>query len=463
MKTQAPKTIVSIKFGGTSMGSAASIRECADIVREEALKHKVVVTVSAVSGTTDRLLNLIELAKNQKPRLVQQEITLLEEKHSEILKSFFPDAEKFKETWEQDLAPIFDKLKAILHGTSLVGDLTLKMQAKVCSFGECFSSFLLLYALRDLKVPSERIHSEKVVRTDSQYLQANVNFKTTAQACKKVLMPLLKDNVVPIVTGFIGKDTHGDTTLLGRGGSDYTASILAVALQADQVQIWTDVNGVMSADPRVVKKTISWPELGMKMMSEMTFGGAKVVHPRSVYVAIAKSIPVYIYNTFNRNFKGTKVTSEEIKDVKGIVSSDRNMLFHIENPNMLEEVGFIAKVTDIVKQFDISIDVCSTSETSFTFSIDERDFDPKLQKALSKIAKVKVIRGIAKISMIGHGITDSANVFEETFRLFYNKKVPIRCVSVGTSQRNITLMVDQQFKDQILNDLHHQWILKKWM
>jgi aspartate kinase len=201
----------------------------------------------------------------------------------------------------------------------------------------------------------------------------------------------------------------------------------------------------------------------MKMMSEMAFGGAKVVHPRSVYVAIAKNIPVYIYNTFNRSFKGTKVTSEEIKDVKGIVSSDRNMLFHIENPNMLEEVGFIAKVTDIVKQFDISIDVCSTSETSFTFSIDERDFDSKLQKALSKIARVKVIRGIAKISMIGHGITDSANVFEETFRLFYNKKVPIRCVSVGTSQRNITLMVDQQFKDQILNDLHHQWILKKWM
>jgi len=463
MKSASSKPIVSVKFGGTSMGTAESIRVCAEIVRDTALKNKTVATVSAVSGVTDRLLNMIDLAKNQKPRLVQQEIALLEKKHAEILRTYFPDDERFNEKWNEDLLPIFEKLKAILHGTSLVGDLTLKMQAKVCSFGECLSSFLLLYALRDLNVPSERVHSEKVVRTDSQYLQANVNFKTTAQACKKVLVPLLNDGVVPIITGFIGKDTHGDTTLLGRGGSDYTASILAVALQADEVQIWTDVDGVMSADPRVVKKTISWPELGMKMMSEMAFGGAKVLHPRSVYVAVAKNIPVYIYNTFNRAFKGTKVTSEEIKDVKGIVSSDKNILFHIENPNMLEEVGFIAKVTEIVKQFDISIDVCATSETSFTFSISEKDFDPKLERALSKIAKVKIIRGIAKISMIGHGITNSSNVFEETFRLFYNKKVPIRCVSVGTSQRNITLMVDQQFKDQILNDLHHQWIVKKWM
>ena len=455
--------MASVKFGGTSMGTADSIRECAEIVRDISRKNRVVVTVSAVSGVTDRLLAMIDLAKNQKPRLVQQEIVLLEKKHSEILRTYFPDEISFQEKWQQDLAPIFEKLKAILHGTSLVGDLTLKMQAKVCSFGECLSSFLLLYALRDLNVRAQRIHSEKIIRTDSQYLQANVNFKTTTQACKKILLPLLRDEVVPIITGFIGKDTRGDTTLLGRGGSDYTASILAVVLQANEVQIWTDVDGVMSADPRFVKKTISWPELGMKMMSEMAFGGAKVVHPRSVYVAVAKNIPVYIYNTFNRNFKGTKVTSEEIKDVKGIVSSDRNILFHIENPNMLEEVGFIAKVTEIVKQFDISIDVCATSETSFTFSIDEKDYDSKLEKILSKIAKVKVTRQISKISMIGHGITNSANVFEETFRLFYNKKIPIRCVSVGTSQRNITLMVDHQFKDQILNDLHQQWIVKKWM
>lgn len=463
MKHSSNKPIVSIKFGGTSMGSAESIKVCAEIVRDALENSKPVVTVSAVSGVTNQLLELIELAKNQKPRLVQQEIIQLEKKHRQILRSFFPDEASFEQTWSQDLEPIFEKLKAILHGTSLVGDLTMKIEAKVCSFGECLSSFLLLYALRDLNVPAERIHSEKVVKTDSQYLQANVNFKTTGQACKKVLLPLLKDHIVPIVTGFIGKDTHGDTTLLGRGGSDYTASILAVALSADEVQIWTDVDGVMSADPRVVKKTISWPELGMKMMSEMAFGGAKVLHPRSVSVAVAKNIPVYIFNTFNRSFRGTKVTSEEVRNVKGIVTSDRNMLFHIENPNMLEEVGFIAKITEIVKQFDISIDVCSTSETSFTFSINEKDFDPKLQKALSKIAKVKVLRGIAKISMIGHAITSTSNVFEETFRIFNDKKIPIRSMSVGASQQNITLMVDQQFKDQILNDLHDRWIIQKWM
>lgn len=453
--------VVSLKFGGTSMGTATSIRECANIVKEASEKQRVVVTVSAVSGVTNRLLELIDLAKNQKPRLVHQKIGELEKAHRQILESFFSDEKIFEEKWQQDFAPIFEKLNAILHGTSLVGDLTLKMQAKVCSFGECLSSFLLLYALDELHVPSERIHSEKVIRTDSLYLEANVNFKTTAFACKKILSPLIKQNIVPIVTGFIGKDTHGDTTLLGRGGSDYTASILAVVLQAAEVQIWTDVDGVMSADPRFVKKTISWPQMGMKMMSEMAYGGAKVVHPRSIWIAISKNIPVYIYNTFNRNFKGTKILFDEIKDVKGIVSPDRNILFHIENPNMLEEVGFIAKVTTIVEQFDISIDVCSTSETSFTFSIAGSDYDPKLLKALSKIGKVKIIRDVAKISMIGHGITNSPKIFEETFKLCYDKSIPIQSISVGASQRNITLMVAQNFKDQILNDLHNQWITQK--
>lgn len=457
----ATKPTVSLKFGGTSMGTMESIRECAKIVRDSTIKHSVVVTVSAVSGVTDQLFKLIELAKNQKPRLVQQNIAELEKKHRKILRSFFPDEQSYEDTWQQDLGPIFEKLSTILHGTSLVGDLTLKMQAKVCSFGECLSSYLLLYALRDLEVSAMRIHSEKVIKTDSQYLEANVNFKTTAMACKKTLTPLMKQDVVPIVTGFIGKDTHGDTTLLGRGGSDYTASILAIVLHASEIQIWTDVDGVMSADPRFIKQTVSWPEMGMKMMSEMAYSGAKVVHPRSISVAVAKNIPVYIYNTFNRAFRGTKIVSEEVNNVKGIVSTDSNILFHIENPNMLEEVGFIAKVTSIVESYGIPIDVCSTSETSFTFSILESDYDIKLQKDLCKIGKVKVIREIAKISMIGHDITNNPKVFEEIFKLCHEKHVSIQSVSVGASQRNITLMIDQEFKDQILPDLHHQWITQR--
>ena len=450
--------LISIKFGGTSMGDASSIRECASIVSEVFEKNPVMVTVSAVSGVTNQLEKLIELAKNQKPRLVQYEISALESKHRQIFESFFSNTLELETYWAEDMAPIFDKLRAILHGTSLVGDLTEKIQAKVCSFGECLSSFLLLYALRELDIPGERIHSEKIIRTDSRYLEANVNFKTTIQAARKVINPVLRKGVVPIVTGFIGKDTRGDTTLLGRGGSDYTASILAVVLRATEVQIWTDVDGVMSADPRVIKNTISWSQLGMKMMSEMAYGGAKIVHPRSIAVAVSKNIPVYIYNTFNRKFPGTRIMPNEIQDVRGIVTSDRNVLFHIENMNMLEEVGFIARVTSIVEDFGVSIDVCSTSETSFTFSISESDYDAKLEKLLKKAGKVQTIRNVAKVSVIGHEVASRPKVFEQIFRLCNTRKVPIQSVSVGASQRNITLMVDQGFKEQIMNDLHDHWI-----
>ncbi|MEZ4818424.1 MAG: aspartate kinase [Bdellovibrionota bacterium] len=451
--------LVSIKFGGTSMGTRHSIDECASVVENLQKQKKVVVTVSAVSGVTNGLLELIKLAKKQKPRLVASKIQAIEKKHYEILSYYF-DIEQRDKVWDRDFLPIFDKLKAILHGTSLVGDLTDKMQAKVCSFGECLSSYLLLYALEKKNIPAVRIHSEKVIRTDSQYLEANVNFKTTTQACKKHIQPYINQGVVPIITGFIGKDTHGDTTLLGRGGSDYTASIIAVALKASEVQIWTDVDGVMSADPREISRTISWPQMGMKVMSEMAYSGAKVIHPRSIAVAIAKKIPVYICNTFNRSFPGTKITAEEVKDVKGIVTSSQNVLFHIENPNMLEEVGFIAKVTTIVEDFGIPIDVCSTSETSFTFSIAEADFDPKLVKTLQKVGSVEVVHQIAKVSMIGHDITSNTKVFEDVFQMCHRKNVPVASISVGASKRNITLMVDQRHKDSILPDLHMQWIEK---
>ncbi|MCB0271747.1 MAG: aspartate kinase [Bdellovibrionales bacterium] len=455
------KALASLKFGGTSMGSAASILECAQIIEDQSKNKRCIVTVSAVSGVTNQLLSMVELAKKQKPRLVVKKIHQLEQLHRNITRAFFSNEKEVSAVWEKDMLPIFEKLKAILHGTSLVGDLTHKMQAKVCSFGECLSSYLLLYALEKKGIKASRIHSEKVIRTDSAYLEANVNFTTTTLACKKYIAPLLQKNIVPIVTGFIGKDTHGDTTLLGRGGSDYTASILAVALKADEVQIWTDVNGVMSADPRFVKESISWPEMGVKMMSEMAYSGAKVVHPRSIAIAVMKNIPVYILNTFDRKFAGTKIKVDEVKDVKGIVTSDQNILLHIENPNMLDEVGFIAKVTSIVEQFGIPIDVCSTSETSFTFSVSEQDFNPKLLKSLSKVGLVRKIKNIAKVCMIGHEITQNSKIFEDVFRMCHQKKVPIQSISVGASQRNITLMIDQKCKDQVLVDLHHTWIEKR--
>ena len=454
-------TLKSLKFGGTSMGSAESILECASIIKESLRKSQVIITVSAVSGVTEELIESIKLAKAQKPRLVIKKISLLELKHKAILTSLCSEEKDFVISWQENFQPLFEKLKAILHGTSLVGDISQKNQAQICAFGEKLSSVLMFEALKKKDVRAKPIESEKIIRTDSQYLDANVNLKTTFYACKKTLRPMLKSHIVPIVTGFIGKDTHGHTTLLGRGGSDYTASILALALSCDAIEIWTDVNGIMSADPRIIKDAISWPNLDIFTMSEIAYSGAKVVHPKTVTLAIEKNIPVYVLNTFNRKFKGTHISQHATQGIKGIVTTKKNILLSLENPYMLEAIGFISKVSNTVREHGVSIDVCATSETSFTFSIKEREYSKKLHKDLQSFADIKVTKNISKVSIIGQGVAQDSEVLKSIFSLCQKNKTKIKAVSIGASSRNITLMISDKNSDNLLKVLHKRLLYKE--
>ena len=207
----------SIKFGGTSMGSAESIQECAKIVKEKINKSLVVVTVSAVGGITDKLIEIIKLARKTKPRLVKSKVIEISNIHKQILKNLTSNDEEAENLWVQEFEPIINKLEAISYGTSLVGDLTDKTEARICAFGEKLSSLLMLLALEKIGIASQRIESERIIKTDNNYLKAKVNFQATSLSSKKILRPIFLKKIVPVVTGFIGKDTHGNITLLGRG------------------------------------------------------------------------------------------------------------------------------------------------------------------------------------------------------------------------------------------------------
>ena len=451
-------SLKSIKFGGTSMGSAKSILECADITKKASKSNSVIVTVSAIGGVTSKLLNIIQLAKNQKPRLVNKKVSELQVLHREILENILSDNKSSERVCEKNILPLFKSLRSILYGTSLVGDLTSKTIAHICSFGEKLSSHLAMQALHKVGVTSQRVESEKIIRTDSCYLEANIHTKMTYLACRKTLTPLLKKNIVPIVTGFIGKDTHGDITLLGRGGSDYTAAILAVALFAKVIEIWTDVDGIMSSDPKIVPNSLTWSILDIQLMSEMAYSGAKVLHPKSITTAVERGIPVYVLNVFNRKAKGTKVVVDKTEGVKGITISKNNVLLHLENPNMLEEVGFISKITDIVEHHNAPIDVCATSETSFTFSIAEDDYSKKLHKELLNFSKLNVINNITKICIIGFKVTKKMDLLADVFHICLENQILARSVSMGASSRNITLMVDKIHGEKFLNLLHSKLI-----
>ena len=449
--------ILSIKFGGTSMGSAESILECASIVKEKLKKHPLVVTVSAVAGVTNELLTLIALAKKQKPRRVRSRIAILKAQHEHILKKISPQ-NKTEYIWQQDFLPLFSKLETILLGTSLVGDITQKTEARILSFGEKLSSHLMTQALNKLNVANKRIESEKIIKTDSNYLEANVKFKTTNAACRKITKPLLTKKIVAVVTGFIGKDTHGNTTLLGRGGSDYTASILAIGIDAKAIEIWTDVNGIMSTDPKIIPNAISWSTLDMNTVSEMAYSGARVIHPKSITTAIHKNIPVYILNTFQRNFPGTKVTLQKTDGVKGIIVTKNHIVLNIENPNMLEAIGFLAKLTNIAEEHNISIDVCATSETTFTFSIKNKDYSVKFLKSLRHMANVTVLKNISKLSIIGNNIIKNTTLLANIFTIFAKNKIIIHTLSIGASNNNITILIDDTNCEKTLKLLHQELI-----
>lgn len=435
------------------MGSALSIMECADITKERSKHDSIIVTVSAVKGITDLLLNIINLARKHKPRLVRLEMHKFSDIHKKILYKIISHDEEAEKIWNNDFLPKIKRLEAISYGTSLVGDLTDKTVARICAFGEKLSTYLILYALQKLKVHATRIESEKIIRTDNNYIKAKVNLKATFIACRKVLKPLLVKKIVPIVTGFIGKDTHGDITLLGRGGSDYTASIIATAFNSKALEIWTDVNGVMSADPRIVSDAKSWDSVNMNLMSEMAYSGAKVLHPDTIAVAVKQNIPVYVFNTFNRKFHGTKITLKAKKAI-GIVGNPDNILITLEDTSIINQVGFIEKVAHVFKVHNIPMDVCATSEISFTVSIKGNDGSKKFYKELKNIASVTLMKNITKLCIIGNNIAQNTQLINNIFSLCNQHKIPVYTISMSASGNNITLMIDDLNKTKALQVLH---------
>jgi len=452
--------IRSVKFGGTSMGSSNSILECADIVKQQLKNHRVIVTVSAVGDTTDQLVKIIALAKKQKPKLVNIKILQLEKTHKKILGEIIPNTAACEQIWEHRFRPLFLKLRTIAQGTSLVGDLTAKTEARICAFGEKFSSHLMELALDKLGMKASAIESEKIIRTDSNFLKARVNFHSTTSACRKILKPILASDIIPVVTGFIGKDTHGNVTLLGRGGSDYTASILAMAFQAEAIEIWTDVDGIMSADPRIVKNPVFWKDVDMNLMSEIAYSGAKVVYPYTIELAIRKNIPVYVLNTFNRKCTGTRITTKTAKNVKSVVSNSRNTLIVLEHTSTVSHIGFLAKATAIVEKYNVSIDVCATSETSFSFSIQEEDLIEKMIKELREIAYIRIIKKITKLCLIANDIAKDKTMLADIFNLLATHDINIHAVSISGSYVNITILIDDHHKSKAVQILHNKLLEK---
>ena len=295
-----------------------------------------------------------------------------------------------------------------------------------------------------------------MIITDDNFGSADFLLQPTKINIKKILTPLIKKNIVPVITGFIGSTKNNQVTTLGRGGSDYTASIIGFCLGASEIQIWTDVDGIMTADPKIVKKARSVELVSYEEASELAVLGAKVLHPKTILPAVTKNIPVRILNTFNPSHKGTTIMQEARKHnyIASIACRKGVKVIDIHDPKMFLMHGFLYKIFKIFDELKISVDFISTSEVSISVTIDGHFNTIKLVERLKDWADVGVKNDRATVSVVGRPSGSAPMICGKIYTLFENKKIDIEMISLGASKINETVVVRQENADNVVKILH---------
>ena len=415
-----------MKFGGTSMGNSKAISKVADILMKS--PGKKVAVVSATSGTTDELISLGKMANSN--QIFDSTLLSLIEKHEKISREL---------EVETDLEFFRNELANLLRGVSLVGELSLSANDRIITMGERISSHILTALLIKRGLKSKMCDAFNFVFTDNNFGEAEVDFEKTNIAVRRDITPLLEEDIIPVITGFTGQSEDGRYTSLGRGGSDYTAAILGAALDCAEVQIWTDVDGISNADPRVIPEAKVLEQLSFNEAGELAYFGAKVLHPKTIKPAISKNIPVKILNTFNPDFPGTVITNEEVNSIKSVTAKRNITIVNICSAGMLNAHGFLERIFKVFADHKVVVDVVATSEVSVSVTIDEEPKEEVLT-ALSEFSNVTVYKDVAIVCLVGNGIQSNRNVLGELFSAVSGHEILM--VSLGASKRNITFLVN---------------------
>ena len=463
-----------MKFGGTSVGTGENIRNVANIVKNNSKKgHKVLVVVSALAGITNQLIHEAEEVKEGKEERIQEFIKELTEKHLQAIDKAIEN-KKLKNETEADVKKIIEELEKILIGINYVGELTLKTKDQVLSFGERLAALIVSATLRDYKLESQYFSGKNAgIVTDSKFGEANplMNF-TTHQAIKRI-KPLLEKNMIPVITGFIAANQDGVVTTLGRGGSDYTATILGVALDVDEVWIWTDVDGIMTSDPKIISDAKTLIGLSYGEAAEMAIFGAKAMHPRALEPIIKKQIPVRIRNVFNPKNPGTLISEgAEVKSkevVKAIALITDVSMINIRGAGMVGAPGSYAKIFKILGKNNINIMMVSTAVSEANISIIIRR--NQLEKAISTLEIALLGKGLGNkitseddvcvIAAMGANMKGSLGVASRIFTAVAKKKINIHMIAQGSSELNISIVVKERDGPTAVNAIHEEFNLSK--
>jgi len=476
--------MIVMKFGGTSVGGAEQIEQVAEIVvrfRAGSLhypspttsKHATrntqhtTIVVSAMSGVTDALISAARSAGQRDGETFRQVATELRRRHRGVVEKLVDSAgRRASLLWEIDA--LVNDFENLCQAIFVLGELTKRGLDAVASFGERLSARIVAAALRERGVPAQAVEATNLIITDDNYGAASPLMDETCERTRAVLLPLLEEGVTPVVTGYIGATAEGSTTTLGRGGSDYSAAILGSCLDSSEIWIWTDVDGVLTADPRVVPEARTLSEISYGEAAELSYFGAKVLHPKTILPAVERSIPLRILNTFNPDHPGTLIVAEERTSthaVKGITSIKGLSLITVEGRGMIGVPGIAAKLFAAVAGEGISVLMISqsSSEQNICFVIRqeataralealERAFE--LELARRNVDRIWAQENVAIIAAVGAGMKETPGIGAKVFGALGSRGINIVSIAQGSSKYNLSLVVSEEDADAAVRAIH---------
>lgn len=459
---------ITMKFGGTSVGSAQAIENVVQIVHEAvAAGHRVAVVVSAMSGVTDMLLNSVQAAvKGDKWGFIQLNNDI-REKHTNALHELMPAGRNRDDILGQ-LDAMLRKHQDLCEAISILGEATPRIMDAIVSYGERMSSRMVAAVMADRGLAAQALDASQYVITNDDHQNAEPLWPETAERIQNQLLPIVESGVVPVLTGFIGATRGGAVTTLGRGGSDFSASIFAAYLNSDELIIWTDVDGVMTTDPRLDKRAKVLPYVSYAEVGELAFYGAKVLHPKTVQPIIQKKIPLRVRNTFNPRHPGTLIGAE-MEDtghfIRAVTCVRKVSMLTVSGKGMLGVPGIAGRTFLATARAGASILMISqsSSEQSFCFTVVDQKA-PAVKEAVEQelaaeiarqdVDSVDVMSEVAIVTVVGAGMRHRPGVAGKVFSIMGNNNVNVLSIAQGSSECSISFVVDERDIPVAVERLH---------
>lgn len=455
-----------MKFGGTSVAGAAAMSKVAHIVAAAARRGQpVVVVVSAMSGVTDALLSACRAARTGDLADVAERMSALQDRHRGVVEELFdtdllPEGGGYKKSHKRDhtvwndITHECDDVRSVLTSIAVLRELTPRGADRVVAAGELLSSRIVAALLEASGLPVRWIDARRVLVTDASFGSALPDLEATRTAAIDRIQPVLDAGEVAVMGGFIGATAEGITTTLGRGGSDVSAAVLGAAIDAAEIQIWTDVDGMLTADPRVIPDAQPVSHLSFDEAAELAYFGAKVLHPSTILPAIEKNIPVRILNTMRPESRGSLITAAASAErALTAIACKRNVtVVNVTSTRMLLAHGFLRKVFEVFERHATSVDVVTTSEVSVSMTLDDDSRIDAIEHDLAGFASVQVERGMAIVSAVGDNLrADPASAVSVIAAL---GRLPLRMISQAASRRNVTVVLSDADVPSAMARLH---------